>query len=467
MDGVILLVLLILGGPIALFIWLVFKASNAERAASQAMDAVQNLRVRLENIDAEFRRLRQQVDSQPVERTVEPPPAPAHRPTIALVRPPAAPAAPSPAAPVSPPAPVVPEPIVTPAPPPAPAPVFAAPARPVLPPPPVVPPIAPPRPEPPPPLPEPRMPSIDWEQFMGVKLFAWIGGFALFLGLIFFLKYAFENNLLSPEMQMAGEYVIALALLGGGLWLSKKNDMTVLSQTLCATSIVALYAITFAGHAYYRLIGIMPSFAVMVLITAAAFVLAVQLDAQVVAILGMLGGFLTPVMLSTGKDNPLGLFTYIGLLDIGLVLVALRKRWHHLIALGVVGTALMQMAWVMTFFTPAKVYTALAVFVGFEALFVVAFAFARKLGQDDNWLKMAGVVATLLPLWFVMYLFGVRTVAEQTSVFFAFVVAINIGLLVMVRQTRWNPLILFGSVVTLIIQVAWVICFRNYPLDIR
>jgi len=298
---------------------------------------------------------------------------------------------------------------------------------------------------------------------MGVKLFAWIGGFALFLGLIFFLKYAFENNLLSPEMQMAGEYVVALALLGGGLWFSKKNGMTVLSQTLCATSIVALYAITFAGHAYYQLIGITPTFTVMVLITAAAFVLAVQLDAQVVAILGMLGGFLTPVMLSTGVDNALGLFTYIGLLDIGLVLVALRKRWHYLIALGVAGTALMQMAWVIQFFTPAKIYTALAVFVGFEALFVVAFAFARKRGQGDGWLKAAGVASTLLPLWFVMYLFGVRTVAEHTSVFFAFVLAINIGLLVMVRQTHWNPLILFGSVVTLIIQVAWIFCFYSGP----
>jgi len=460
MDGIILLVLLILAVPIALFIWLVVKASDAERAASQAVDAVQNLRARLENVDAELHRLRQQVDSKPVERASEPAPTPAHHPTIALVRPGAAPIAPPPAVP---PKPIAPQPVVTPAPPPmsqpAPAPAFASPARPVPPPPPIVPPVAPPRFVPP----EPQMPSIDWEQFMGVKLFAWIGGFALFLGLVFFLKYAFENNLVSPEMQMAGEYVVALGLLGGGLWLSTKKGMTVLSQTLCATSIVALYAITFAGHAYYRLIGIMPTFAVMVLITAAAFVLAVQLDAQVVAILGMLGGFLTPVMLSTGKDNPLGLFTYIGLLDIGLVLVALRKHWHYLIALGVVGTALLQMAWVMTFFTPAKAYTALAVFVGFEALFVVAFAFARKRGQDDDWLKVAGVAATLLPLWFVMYLFGVRAVAEQTSVFFAFVVAINIGLLVMVRQTRWNPLILFGSVVTLIIQVAWVVCFYSGP----
>ena len=58
-----------------------------------------------------------------------------------------------------------------------------------------------------PPRPEPRRaipvaPAIDWEQFMGVKLFAWLGGFALFLGVVFFVKYSFDNNLISPQMRV-------------------------------------------------------------------------------------------------------------------------------------------------------------------------------------------------------------------------------------------------------------------------
>ena len=58
----------------------------------------------------------------------------------------------------------------------------------------------------------------------------------------------------------------------------------------------------------------------MTLITAAAFVLAVRMDAMLVAVLGMAGGFLTPILLSTGHDNPFGLFGYIALLDLGLLL---------------------------------------------------------------------------------------------------------------------------------------------------
>ena len=63
----------------------------------------------------------------------------------------------------------------------------------------------------------------------------------------------------------------------------------------------------------------------MALITTTAFLLAVRLNALVVAILGMLGGFLTPILLSTGQDNPLGLFGYIAILDAGLIVVALQS----------------------------------------------------------------------------------------------------------------------------------------------
>src|SRR6185369_1249871 len=59
-------------------------------------------------------------------------------------------------------------------------------------------------------------PAINWEQFMGVKLFAWIGGLALFLSVAFFVKYSFDNNLISPELRVAIGFVASLGLLVGG-----------------------------------------------------------------------------------------------------------------------------------------------------------------------------------------------------------------------------------------------------------
>ena len=93
-----------------------------------------------------------------------------------------------------------------------------------------------------------------------------------------------------------------------------------------------------------------------------------------VAILGMLGGFLTPILLSTGVDNPLGLFGYIAILDTGLIVVALHRRWHFLAALAALGTALMQIGWAGEFFVSGKYFEgnkiliALGVLLGFNAL---------------------------------------------------------------------------------------------------
>ena len=113
-----------------------------------------------------------------------------------------------------------------------------------------------------------------------------------FLALVFAVNYAFEHKLISPRLQVAFEYLVALAVLGGGLVIHRRR-LAVLAQTLCATGVLMLYAVTFAGRAYYHLIGTAPGFAVMVAITAVAFWLAVRLDAQVVAVLGLVGGFLT------------------------------------------------------------------------------------------------------------------------------------------------------------------------------
>ncbi|HTG51227.1 MAG TPA: DUF2339 domain-containing protein, partial [Candidatus Tectomicrobia bacterium] len=206
-------------------------------------------------------------------------------------------------------------------------------------------------------LAKPTKPPIDWEQFMGAKLFAWIGGFALFLGIAFFVKYSFEHNLIPAELRVAIGFVVGAGLVVGGLLLKRKEN-AVTAQTLCATGILVLYAVTFACRAYYHFafFGLVPTFLLLTLITAAAFLLSVRLNAIVVGVLGIAGGFLTPILLSTNQDNALGLFGYIALLDIGLLALVQRQRWNELPILGAIGTALTQFAWVSAFFVPAKYF---------------------------------------------------------------------------------------------------------------
>ena len=207
---------------------------------------------------------------------------------------------------------------------------------------------------------------------MGVKLFAWLGGLALFLGVVFMVKYSFENNLITPLGRIVIGGTVGLALVATGGWLAR-GRYRVTAQSLCATGIVILYADLFAAHSFYALISLTTAFFAMSAVTLFSFLLAVNLSAQVIVILGLLGGFLTPVLLRSGADNAPALFLYIALLDLGLAAVALRKRWHYLVLLAAIGTAMTQLGWAAQFFDATKGGRAFWIFLGFEALFLAIF----------------------------------------------------------------------------------------------
>ncbi len=278
-------------------------------------------------------------------------------------------------------------------------------------------------------------PKINFEQFVGGKLIGWIGGLALFLGIIFAVKYSFENNLIPPSARIALGFLSGLGLVIGGLWVHKQKAYQALAQTLSAAGILVLYGVTFAAQSLYHLFPPMLTFGVMSLITVTGFTLAVRLRAQVVAILGMVGGFLTPILCSTGQDNPLGLFSYIALLDIGLIAVAKYRRWLHLTALGAGGTALMQWGWAAEFFNAGRYYIgsktidAMAIFLGFAALFAAATWWSKRREDEDAFpaLSALGMSATAMIAAFVMLDYG--SITERSALFYGFVMLINIAAL--------------------------------------
>src|SRR5579863_6160314 len=132
-------------------------------------------------------------------------------------------------------------------PPPPPAPL-SAPSHPLTPAPAPAPRPSPERSAPPsPPVPASRplpsapriaaIPKINWENFLGVKLFAWIGGLVAFLAAAFFIKYSFDNNLISPPFRVAIGLAVGLGTLLGGLRMPRER-YSVLAQSLCATGIL-------------------------------------------------------------------------------------------------------------------------------------------------------------------------------------------------------------------------------------
>ncbi len=294
--------------------------------------------------------------------------------------------------------------------------------------------------------PKPRAapaPSLNLEQFMGAKLFAWVGGLALFLGIIFFVKLSIERGWVSPEVRTAIGFVLGIGLVGAGVVMQRRKAYAVLAHTLCATGIVVLYGVSFAAHSLYHIPPFhhaLVTFGMMTLITATAFLLAVRMETQVIAILGMLGGFLTPILCSTGHDNPVGLFSYIALLDIGVLAVAKHKRWLHLTALAAGGTILMQAGWMMKFFRSSQyaigsaTWTPVIVFLGFATLFMLAAWWSRQ--REDNDIFTAGSALALcgsaMLAAFVFLDFGAIT--ERPVLLYTFVLGINAVVMLIVWQ---------------------------------
>ena len=459
MEPWFLVAVLVLGTPLVVGIWLIVRAVRTKSQLEELQRRVEELESNLINAQREVRShdaVAKTRETAPVSPARPAPAAPASRPSQfeAMIQfEPEETSEPEPMpvpAPVAASAPIVPPLLSKP---------VATPAKELLEnlpssvaPPPPLPQRPPVRPTPPKPKPE-----INWEQFLGVKGLMWAGGVALFLFVAFIIQYSFQHNLIRPEIRMALGFVFGLALLVGGVILHRRKQYIVGAQTLCAVGVVALYAVTFACNALYKFpfFGPVPTFLFMVLITVTAFFVAARLNALVVAILGMLGGFMTPILLSTGQDNPAGLFGYIAILDVGLIFVALARRWYFLTAIAAVGTALMQIGWsekffeVGKYFEGSKIFIALAVFLGFNLLYLAASGWAKRRSQHNDWLAASQLGLAAVALAFTLFCFDFAPLAGRPGLMFGYVFLVDLMVVglgwVDAKWVRVQPL--FGLVV--------------------
>ena len=138
---------------------------------------------------------------------------------------------------------------------------------------------------------------MDWESFVGVKLFSWIAGIFLTIGAILFLRYSIDHGWLSEPVQMA----IGIAV-GAGLLvlceLKAARRYAVTANALDAAGLAILFATLFAAHARWGILGPVATFVSLAAVAALAVFLAVRHDSTFIAILGLLGGFATPALLS-------------------------------------------------------------------------------------------------------------------------------------------------------------------------
>jgi uncharacterized membrane protein len=225
------------------------------------------------------------------------------------------------------------------------------------------PPVIPRRPAPPP-------PNRDFASNLGPKLLAGSGGLAFVVTLALFVKYAWDNDWVGPTGRVLSGALFGLGLLAGGVRLMRR-EYRPLGQALAGAGLAGLYSSAFAAHAFYHLIPREASGVLMVAITANAVLLAARLDARILAALAWIGGYMTPLLLSTGEDKAIALFLFLAVLDAGALVLDHRKPWPETVPLAMFGTLALYAGWYASFFTPERFGTAAFGLVLFTALFAV------------------------------------------------------------------------------------------------
>jgi uncharacterized membrane protein len=291
---------------------------------------------------------------------------------------------------------VAPSVVIPPSPPPPPAPSLTPPssqpiAHPL--PAPHVPPIASPRVPPPispppvtaPPLTVPRTSAPppyaptdgDLESRIGSHWLNRIGISAILIGVSYFLKLAFDNNWIGPAGRVSIGILAGIAVI---FWSEtfRKRGYKGFSYSLKALGVGVLYLSLWAAFQVYALIPSSVAFLAMVIVTASTAALAIQQDAEILAAFALTGGFATPLLLSTGQNREVELFSYVTLLAAASVTMVVFKPWRRLLLLSYAGTLVLYVGWYAEYYRRYE----FAVTLAFATIFFGIFALAPLLAKS-------------------------------------------------------------------------------------
>lgn len=307
------------------------------------------------------------------------------------------------------------------------------------------------------PPPSGNRPKFDWESLVGVKLFSWIAGVALLLAAIFFLQYSFRVGWLTPPVQMAIGILVGIGLLVV-CELRAARKYLITANAMDASAIAILFATFYAAHARWELIeSSVAAFVLMALVMAVAVLLSIRRDSLFIALLGLVGAFATPALLSLASE-PVPLFSYILILNAGLAWVSVKKKWPLLTTLTLVFTFLYQWGWVFRFLTAGKLPLAMGIFLVFPILTFIVLAMGRKESRGESWISLHGQTANLsalLPLLFGLYIAAVPEYGYRYVLLFGFLLLMNLGLYAIAVARGPEMLHFFGGLSTIVITAIW------------
>lgn len=230
----------------------------------------------------------------------------------------------------------------------------------------------------------------NFESLIAGRWFNYVGILALLFAVAFFLKYAFDNNWVGPRGR------VGIGLLAGSALFPFSHKLLdrgyrFFSEGIAGLGAAILYLSLWAGWHYYSIFSQSTAFALMIVVTVVVAIISIGRNSERIAVLSILGGALTPLFVSTGRNQEVVLFTYLAVLGAGVLALARMRDWKWLPPIEFLATLIYFWGWYAQFYDD----TQLARTILFATIFFLLFAalpFARSHREGELSLVDGGIV---------------------------------------------------------------------------
>ena len=231
------------------------------------------------------------------------------------------------------------------------------------------------------PINKPPKGKSDLEKFIGENLINKIGIAITVIGVAIGAKYSIENDLISPLTRIILGYMFGLGLLGFGIKLKAKYENY--SAVLVSGAMAIMYFITYSAYGFYNLIPQIMAFALMLIFTVFTVVASINYNRQIIAHIGLVGAYAVPFLLSDGSGKVAVLFTYMAIINIGILAIAFKKYWKPLYFVSFGLTWLIFISWYVTKYQTNEHFGLALIFISlFFVIFYLTFLAYKLLKKE-------------------------------------------------------------------------------------
>lgn len=259
--------------------------------------------------------------------------------------------------------------------------------------------------------PKPPKKKSDLEKLIGESIINKIGIVILIIGVGIGAKYSIENNLISPLTRSILGYLAGLGLMGVGIKL-KKNYQNY-SAVLVSGAMAIMYFITYFAYGIYALIPQIPAFGLMLIFTVFTVLASLTYNKQIIAHIGLVGAYAVPFLLSEGSNQATVLFSYISIINVGILIIGFKRYWKALFYMSYFLTWFIYALWYFTDYNSSSQFVISLVFLSIYFFIFYATLLAYKLLKKEQY--QADDVILLLLNSFIFFGIGYSILDSHSS----------------------------------------------------